>query len=89
MRIVTLIAVLIILFLGITFAVLNAEVVTINYSFGVGHLPLSLLLIMTLIIGVFLGLACGMTMVFRAKLKQHKLNKQLQSYLAAQSPHEK
>lgn len=77
MRIFTLIIVLIILFLGISFAVLNADSVTIKYYFGIAHMPLSLLLVIALIIGVFIGLLTTGFMFFKAKAKQLYLRKQL------------
>ena len=83
MRILTFVIILVILFFGISFAVLNAEVVSINYYFGIAHLPLSLLLIITLIVGVLFGLGAGLIMVFRAKLENRKLHKQLVSHSAS------
>jgi putative membrane protein len=80
MRVLTFIVVLAILLLGISFAVLNANAVNMNYYFGIAHLPLSLLLIITLIIGVLLGLGAGLIMLFRAKLQNRKLSKQLASH---------
>lgn len=77
MRIFTLIIVLIILLLGISFAVLNANSVTINYYTGIAHLPLSLLLVIVLVIGVFIGLLTTIIMFFKAKAIQSHLRKQL------------
>lgn len=79
MRIFTLIFALLILLLGISFAVMNADLVTIKYYFGIAHMPLSLLLVIALIIGVLLGLATTLFMFFKAKAGQHYLRKQLQS----------
>jgi len=42
--------------LGLSFALLNAEMVTVNYYVGQSSLPLSLLLVCTLGLGILLGL---------------------------------
>lgn len=77
MRIFTLIIVLIMLLLGISFAVLNADLVTIKYYFGIAHMPLSLLLAIVLIVGVLIGLLTTIFMFFKAKAGQLYLRKQL------------
>ncbi len=56
MRIIKLIFVLIIILLGASFAVLNANVVQINYYFGTASMPLVLLLLIVFIVGIILGL---------------------------------
>jgi putative membrane protein len=77
MRIISLLLTLIILLFGISFAVLNADIVSINYYFGTSHLALSLLIAIALIIGVFLGLIVSLVLFIKAKAKQHHLTKQL------------
>jgi putative membrane protein len=78
MRIITLLLTLIILFIGISFAVLNANDATINYYFGTAHLPLSILMVIALIVGVFIGLLSTIFMVIKAKAQQHTSHRQLQ-----------
>jgi len=53
--------------LGITFAALNAEPVTLHYYIGVKQLPLSFLLVFSLVFGVLLGWALSFTMFLRAR----------------------
>lgn len=77
MRIFTFILLLIILFFGISFAILNAKVVVMDYYFGVANLPLSLLLGITLIIGAIIGWLVGLGMLLKARATQHHLRKQL------------
>jgi len=77
MRLFTWILVIIVLFIGISFAILNATPVSIHYYFGVTQLALSLLLVIALIIGAILGLIAGMMMLLRAKAVQRRLQKQL------------
>lgn len=77
MRIFTFILLLIILFFGISFAILNAKVVELNYYFGTVQLPLSLLLGITLIVGAVVGWLVGFVMILKAKAMQRHLRKQL------------
>lgn len=74
MKILGLLASLLVLLLGISFAVLNASPVSFHYYFGDVTLPLSLLLVITLIIGVCLGLLASFGMYLRAKKRQRALN---------------
>ena len=46
----------VLLVIGITFAVLNAEPVGLNYYFGSKEIELSIILVITLIIGAILGI---------------------------------
>ena len=77
MRIFTFIIVIIVLLLGVSFAILNANVVAIDYYFGSAQLPLSLFLVFALIIGAILGLFVSNVMFFKAKAVQYHLRKQL------------
>lgn len=72
MRTITLFLVMLVLFFGIAFAVLNANIVTINYYFAKSNLPLSLLLIITLFLGFLLGLLCSFIRRISAKLRQRQ-----------------
>ena len=77
MRIVTWILLLIILLIGITFAVLNPAIVTMNYYIGKKTLPLSLLLVSVFALGCFSGLLVGGWLLFLAKLKNYRLKQRL------------
>ncbi len=77
MRIFTFILLLIILFFGISFAILNAKLVVMDYYFGMAQLPLSLLLGITLILGAIIGWLVGLVMLLKAKKTQRYLRKQL------------
>jgi putative membrane protein len=59
---------ILILLLGLSFACLNADPVTINYYIGQSKIPLSLLLVMAFCGGVFLGLS--MAIIKWIKLKR-------------------
>ncbi len=77
MRIFTLIFIVIILLMGISFSILNANIVSFHYYFGVAKLPLSLLLTVTFILGLFVGLLVIVIPFFRAKITQRRLRTQL------------
>ena len=77
MKIITYIVVLCIMLLGITFAMLNAELVNINYYFGIRHLPLSLLLLLAVVIGAIFGVVATLFKLLRSKSKIRRLAKKL------------
>lgn len=77
MRIFTLILVIIVLLLGISFAVINAETVTIRYYLGTAQLALSLVIAFALIIGMFVGTLFSISFYIKAKAQQRHLRKQL------------
>ena len=59
MRIFSYIVILILILLGVTFALLNAGPVTLNYYFGKQSIFLPLLLLLSLALGIIIGmLAC-------------------------------
>lgn len=77
MRILSYFFLLIILLLGITFATLNAGVVTVNYYIAHKTMPLSLLLVSVFATGCLLGLLVGLTIVIKLKLKNYRLRQRL------------
>jgi len=79
MRILGFIFFLLILFLGATFAVMNAQVVTINYYIGTNRLPLSLLLVIILGVGGVIGWLAGFWMWVRLKAENVKSNFRIKS----------
>ena len=77
MRIITYLLILIIMLLGVTFAVLNSAAVTINYYLGQKTLPLSLLLVSIFGIGCLVGLTVGGWLVMKIKLRNYNLKQRL------------
>ncbi len=77
MRIVTYILVLLIILLGVTFAGLNAEFVSLNYYIGDAELPLSLLLVLAFIIGCILTLMASLIFYIKLKSKNRRLYQRL------------
>ena len=77
MRIVSYFFILIIVLFGMTFATLNSESVTINYSLGQATLPLSLLLVLIFALGCLIGIIVGLWLLFKAKLYNYRLRQRL------------
>jgi len=65
-------ALLVIIF-GIVFAVLNAENVQLNYYLGSVELPLSLVLVVTMIIGALLGIFASLSFIIGSRRSASKL----------------
>lgn len=74
MRIISYVFLLVIVLLGITFATLNSSTVTVNYYLAQKTLPLSLLLVSVFAMGALLGVAVGLWLLIKAKLRYYKLS---------------
>lgn len=74
-RILSLIFLLLVLVIGLAFAVLNAEPVQLHYYFGSQYVPLSLTLVLALIIGAILGVFASSGLVLRLKRENARLQK--------------
>ena len=77
MKVFSYIIILLILILGITFAVLNAMPVTVHYYIGTKQMPLSLLLVIGFVFGLFVSLIFMSFVVIRLKSRNRRLRKQL------------
>lgn len=77
MRIIGYIVLLIVVILGMTFATLNGELVTINYYFGKSTLALSLLLALFFASGCFVGMLSGLWLLIKSKLKCRRVKQKL------------
>ncbi len=67
MRILALLLLLLVLGAGLTFSVMNAESVTLEYYFGSSDVPLALLLALTLTLGALLGVVASLGVILRLK----------------------
>jgi len=76
-RLLLLILFLLLLALGISFAVHNAELVTLNYYFGAISGPLSLIVIIALAAGAVLGVSTSLLLVFSQRRKVARLQRKL------------
>lgn len=77
MRIISYIFIIIIIFFGVTFAVLNSESIAINYYFNQRTMPLSLLLVLVFAIGCLIGIAVSLGLLVKAKLYNYRLQQRL------------
>ncbi|NNM59723.1 MAG: LapA family protein [Legionellales bacterium] len=84
MRVVRYLFLMLIIVFGFTFACLNATTVNINYYIGTASMPLSLLLVTTLVVGMVIGILFSLGWVLKLKRKaylgRHKI-KQLEHEL--------
>ncbi len=74
-RIITFIVLLLVSLLGLSFALMNAEAVQLDYYFGSMKAPLSLVVVIAIIIGAGLGVLASMGIVLGQKRELAKLRK--------------
>jgi lipopolysaccharide assembly protein A len=77
MRILSYLFLTLLVLFGLTFAGLNAEPVSINYYLGMAQLPLSLLAILSFILGGLLGLLMAFTIYIKLKYSNRRLRHRL------------
>ena len=63
--------------LGLSFAVLNADSVPLNYYFGYREIPLSMIVVLSLAGGAVIGVLVSMGMILRLKQQSARLRKKL------------
>jgi putative membrane protein len=78
-KIITYITLLILIVFGVTFAIINPASVTVNYYFGTGTYPLSLLLIAIFALGCLVGLIMNCFSLMRVKFQNYQLNKKIKT----------
>jgi len=69
---------LFIIIFGIVFAVLNAEIVQLNYYLGAVELPLSLVLVLAMIIGAILGIFASLSFIIGSRRSASKLKRSVE-----------
>lgn len=77
MRIFSYLFMLLLILFGVSFAILNAEPVLINFYIGTQTLPLSLLLVLALFFGVALGLIVSLFLSIKYSSSNAKLRHRL------------
>lgn len=77
MKIINSIIILFIIILGISFAILNGELVTVHYYIGIKQIPLSLVMALTFSFGLMIGLLITIFYIFRLKTEKYRLKKRL------------
>lgn len=76
-RLLAIAVILFVSFLGLAFAVLNAETVELKYYLGTISLPLALLLAITLLMGALLGGLASIGYVLHQRRETSRLRKKL------------
>lgn len=74
-RIVSLLLLLVVVLLGLSFAVLNAEPVQVQYYLGEARIPLSLAMVLSLIVGAILGVLATFGLVMRQRREIARLRR--------------
>ena len=69
------IAVVLLVMIGITFAILNAEQVQLNYYFGSKQIPLSFAIILSIFIGAILGVFASIGLILKSRKELSRLRK--------------
>jgi len=64
--------------LGLSFAVLNADPVPLNYYFGYRDIPLSMIVVLSLAAGAVIGVLVSLGMILRLKQQAARLRRKLQ-----------
>lgn len=75
MRLLSSLFLILLIILAISFSLLNAEIVNVNYFFAKAQLPLSLLLLIALFIGCLLGFLTQIKVSIQQRYRNHVLTK--------------
>ena len=78
-RIIGYVVLLFVLLLVLFFTLLNADVIRIDYHFGTIEQPLSLVLLVTLLVGAMLGVAASLGIIVRHRRELSRLKKQIKN----------
>lgn len=76
-RFLTLFSIILVAFIGLAFAVMNAGSVELKYYLGSFTLPLALLLAITLLLGVVVGALAGIGVALRQRHENARLRKRM------------
>lgn len=68
---------LLIIIIGISFAIINSSPVTVNYYIGIKQIPLSLLLMLTFGIGLLIGFLTLLISIFRLRTNLGRARRKL------------
>ncbi|HKJ77164.1 MAG TPA: LapA family protein [Gammaproteobacteria bacterium] len=77
-RLLVFLFILVVVVLGLGFAVLNAESVAVNFYFGTLQAPLSMVVVLAMVVGALLGVAASLKMVLAQRRRAGKLQHQVQ-----------
>lgn len=77
-RLIASILILLLVLVGLAFAVVNAKPVELNYFLGTREVPLAMTLVLTLVFGACIGIVFSLGMVVRSKRETLRLRRQIQ-----------
>lgn len=76
-RLIGFLAILIVILFGLSFALLNANRVDVDYYFGTVGTPLSLALVAALIVGAIIGVLTTLGMILGKQREVHRLRRRV------------
>ncbi|MFV8835208.1 lipopolysaccharide assembly LapA domain-containing protein [Aquisalimonas sp.] len=76
-RLIGFLAILIVILFGLSFALLNASRVDVDYYFGTVGAPLSLALVVAVIIGAVIGVLTTLGMILGKQREVHRLRRRV------------
>jgi len=76
MRVLSLLFLTFAVLLGVSFAILNSDLVTVHYYVGVQKIPLSVLILGVLILGIVIGLIVSFPTLFKLRMELRRLNRE-------------
>ncbi len=79
MRLLGFVLLIVVVVFGLSFAVLNAEPVSLNYYFGYRDIPLSLVVVLSLAVGAVIGILFSLGVILRLKQQLARLRGNLQA----------
>jgi len=65
--------------LGLSFAVLNDQLVSLNYYFGYREIPLSMIVVLSLAAGAVIGVLVSAGLILRMKAQTRQLRRKLRN----------
>ncbi len=65
--------------LGLSFAVLNSQLVSLNYYFGFREVPLSMVVVLSLAAGATIGVLVSVSLLLRSKAQNSQLRRKLRN----------
>lgn len=77
LRLLNILLLIALIVLGLTFAVLNSDPVSLNYYFGFREVPLSMIVVIALATGAVIGVLVSMGILLRQKQQTFRLRRQL------------
>lgn len=76
-RILVFVILLVVALLGLSFALMNAELVSLNYYFSTIQMPLSLVVVLAIVVGALLGVLAMLGMALGQKRELAKMRKSI------------